>query len=77
MAINLLDERRMRLRIAALTRKYRSQKVAAKKWGISEAYLCDILQGRRAPGAKILAAIGYQRVTSYTKQEEPPHADAG
>ena len=37
----------------------------AQKIGISEAYLCDILQGRRNPGPKVCAFLKIQAVTVY------------
>jgi predicted transcriptional regulator len=42
-----------------------SQAAVAKKLGISTAYLNDYLSGRRAAGAKILAALELRRVISY------------
>lgn len=42
-----------------------SQKALAKEWGISEAYLCDILKGNRAPGPKILNPLGMKKVIRY------------
>lgn len=41
------------------------QQIAARAWGISPQYLCDVLNGRREPGAKLLKALGYRRVTIY------------
>lgn len=42
-----------------------SQLAVAKKLGVSSAYLNDYLSGRRAAGAKILAALELRRVISY------------
>jgi transcriptional regulator with XRE-family HTH domain len=42
-----------------------SQKAAAKRLGVSEQYLCDVLKGRREPGKKLLDALGYRRVVVY------------
>lgn len=42
-----------------------SQQDAAKELGVSEQYLSDVLRRRREPGAAILSAMGFQRVTTY------------
>lgn len=42
-----------------------NQKAAAKRLGVSEQYLCDVLKGRREPGKKLLNALGYRRVVVY------------
>jgi len=42
-----------------------SQKAAAKHWHISEQYLCDFLQGRREPGAKLLRGLNAAREIRY------------
>ena len=49
-----------------------SQRSCAQQLGISEAYLSDILSGKRDPGPKLLEPIGLIRVVSYenpTKEE--------
>ncbi len=38
-----------------------SQRAVAKSLGISDAYLSDILRERRAPGGKVLRALGLTR----------------
>lgn len=45
--------------------KFGSQKKAAETWGISPAFLSDVLNGKRDPGAKLLTALGFRRVVSY------------
>lgn len=42
-----------------------SQQAWAFRHGISESYVCDVLRGRRVPGAKVLTALGYRRAVSY------------
>lgn len=37
----------------------------ATRHGISPAYVADVRHGRRAPGYKILAALGIERTTVY------------
>ena len=44
-----------------------SQKAFAKKVGISEQYLSDILKGRRESGAKVLKYFGLERVVGYRR----------
>ena len=38
----------------------------AKKIGISPAYLCDILEGRRNPGPKVLRFMKLKKIVGYT-----------
>jgi DNA-binding transcriptional regulator YdaS (Cro superfamily) len=45
-----------------------SQKAWAAAHGVSPAYVHDALQGRREPGAKILAALGYERRVRYVRR---------
>ena len=45
-----------------------TQKDIAKQFGISAAYLCDFLQGRREAGPKILRALGYDPIPRYKRQ---------
>ena len=48
-----------------LVSRFGSQQEAAQKWGISESYLSDVLNGRRKPGAKFCKAVGYERVMMF------------
>lgn len=45
-----------------------SQKALAERIGISQAYLSDVLRGRRDP-AHILRRLGYERVIRYRRIE--------
>lgn len=45
-----------------------SQKLAADALGVSEAYLSDIVRGHKAPGPKILNALGLERVVTYREK---------
>lgn len=45
--------------------RYGSQKAAAKAIGVSQAYMCDVMSGRREPAEKLLTALGYRRVILY------------
>ena len=42
-----------------------SRKNAAAHWGISAQYLGDVLQRRRAPGPRLLRALGVDREVTY------------
>lgn len=44
---------------------YSSQKQFAQQHDLSQAYVSDVLSGRRDPGEKFLAAIGAARVVCY------------
>jgi hypothetical protein len=37
----------------------------ARHYGVSPAYVSDVLKGHKAPGKKILAALGLVRVIEY------------
>ena len=47
-----------------------SQKALAARLEVSEAYLSDVLRGRRAAGNKILSRYNLRAVTSYEPTEE-------
>lgn len=47
-----------------------SQKDFAGLAGVSQAYISDVLNGKREPGQKLLAAIGLRRTVVYTSSEE-------
>lgn len=36
-----------------------SQRRFAEEVGVSQAYLCDVIRGRREPGPKLAAALGF------------------
>ena len=46
-----------------------SQKALAARWGISTQYLNDVIRDRREPGAKVLDALGLQKVVEYVVKE--------
>jgi hypothetical protein len=47
-----------------------SQKALAAKLDVSQAYLSDVLRGRRAAGNKILSRYNLRAETSYVPTEE-------
>lgn len=48
-----------------LIKNHGTAKEAARLWNITPAYLCDILHGRREPGAKLLTALRLEKVVTY------------
>lgn len=62
----LLTEDQFREDIGAwVKRMFSSQKAAAKSLHVSEQYLSDFLQGRRAPGAKLLRGLHAEKRITY------------
>ena len=53
-------------RLNALVTRHGSQRAAATALGISQSHLFDLLNGRRKPGPKTLAALGLTETISYT-----------
>ncbi len=53
--------------ISSLVLEKGSQAEAAKHLGISGAYLGDILKNNREPGAKVLDALGLERITVFKR----------
>lgn len=51
-----------------------SQRAWADGHGLSTAYVCDVLGGRRQPGKKVLDALGCERVTRY-REKQPRERD--
>lgn len=47
-----------------------SQKTLAAKLDVSEAYLSDVLRGRRSAGSKILSRYRLKAVTNYIPAEK-------
>lgn len=43
------------------------RKAWAFKAGVSQAYICDILKGKREPGQAISVPLGYRPVTMYER----------
>lgn len=42
-----------------------SQKAVADSLGVSQQYVCDVLNGRREPGKKMLTALGFSKEIGY------------
>lgn len=52
-----------------------SQATAAKKIGISRAYMNDIIRCRRYPGNKVLSAFGIHKTTTYLVKNKHAKGD--
>lgn len=48
-----------------------AQSTWAKKHGLSASYVTDVVRGRRAPGPRLLKALGLETVTDYRKTKKP------
>ena len=46
-----------------------SQLAWARENGISPQFVCDVLQGRKAPSERLARALGYRRVVSFERIE--------
>jgi transcriptional regulator with XRE-family HTH domain len=57
----------LRVAVAILGTDRSGQAVFAKRHGMSQQYINDVLNGRRDPGPKVLAALGLERVTTYRR----------
>lgn len=48
-----------------------SQTKFAARCGVSPQFVCDVLNGRRIPSGRLLAAIGMRRVVKYVRCRNP------
>ena len=60
-----LDSIEVCRRLTAACKAAGSQRAFAEKNGMSAAYVCDVLNGRRDPGPSILKALGLVIVIRY------------
>lgn len=51
--------------LAAEIKRFGTQKAFALEIGVSESYICDILNYRREPGEKVLQPLGFERKVTY------------
>lgn len=52
-------------KLAELVTVLGSQRAAALKLGITQAYLSDLILGKRKPGPRVLKALGIERDVTY------------
>jgi hypothetical protein len=64
------DDIRVLLRTACVT--VGSQRAFAQKWRISDAFVSDVLSGRREPSKAILDALGLEREVTYRRPRQSP-----
>lgn len=64
-AAPLLDDAAVITRLRAACRAAGSERRWAQTHGLSAQYVNDVLRGRRAPGPKLLAALGLELVVRY------------
>lgn len=53
---------RMKVKILEAVAKAGGQNRLARKWGISNAYMSEVIRGTRAPGPAILGPMGLKRI---------------
>lgn len=61
----------VRARLSQAVRDAGSQKAFAAAAGVGRPYLCEVLQGRREPGERLLAAIAVARVERFVSLRGP------
>ena len=66
-----MTDEQVRKLLDEAVRKAGSQQSAAARLGISDAYLSDLRRGKRAPGPKVLKALGLTRRDSYHQDGKP------
>ena len=57
-------------RVRALVATLGTREKAARRLGVSVAYLGELLRGTRTPGPKVLAALGMRKETSYVEDTD-------
>ena len=57
--------------VLALLRRACQEAGSMNRWaaahGMSQNYVCDVVNGKRDPGPKILAVLGIERIVTYRK----------
>lgn len=66
----MLTTSKMRDKLRAAVKKAGSQSKWAAEHGVSPAYVCDALSGRRDIGEGIARPLGYEPVTVYVPVKE-------
>jgi hypothetical protein len=65
--MHAVTESRVIQELARACREAGSQKAFAVRHALSTSYVTDVLLGRRRPGQKILAVLGYTREVRYMR----------
>lgn len=66
-----LDEADVIEMVRKSARRAGSMRAMAREWDVTVSYISDLLNGRRAPGPKILDPLGIDRVKIITYQFRP------
>lgn len=61
-----MDEKQVIERVRKEVGRAGSIRALAREWGVTPSYICDLLNGRRAPGGKILGPLGLRMVKTVT-----------
>lgn len=61
----MITEQQIIERLRKACEKAGSQRAWAERNGVSEAYVTDVLKGRRRPGNSIACRFGYEQVMMY------------
>lgn len=62
-----IDLEGLRVILKARAKKEGSERKLAEKLSVSYAYMNDLIRGKRRPGPKILAAIGFSEARVYVQ----------
>lgn len=60
-----MDKERLVETLKLACEKVGGQGAWARERGVSATYVSDVIQGRKEPGDKVLAALGLERVVTY------------
>lgn len=61
-----MDEQQVIERIKREVKRAGSYRALGREWGITPPYICDLIHGRRSPGAKVLKALGLRKIKTVT-----------
>jgi hypothetical protein len=62
------DETHVRLMLIRYCDRMGSQHAFAQYYGLSDPFVGSVILGKRSPGTKILAALGFAKVTRYIRK---------
>ena len=65
----IVAEHDMRDTLTVMIDERGSQRAVAQELGVSQAYLGDVLHGRRGVSAKLAGKLGYERVVVFVRRD--------
>jgi hypothetical protein len=71
-----IEEDRMQARVCAAVLDYPTSEAAARAFGVSPQFLCDVRKGRREVGDRLAAKLGFRRIVLYERNESVRQAAA-